>query len=128
MIGLGNDLLPVWCQAIHLICAYFSWTHRNKHQWNFSQSTKFILPENILTRDTFVLSADLLLQVNNNTLVNADHHRAVAVLKDAGNNVTMVVARESLLAGHERVVSTTHQYVDRTSYQNVRIMWYGYIV
>ena len=36
------------------------------------------------------------LQVNNNSLVEADHHRAVGVLKEAGNNVTMVVAREVL--------------------------------
>ena len=39
------------------------------------------------------------MQVNNNTLVEADHHRAVAVLKEAGNNVTMVVAREVLRPG-----------------------------
>ena len=32
-------------------------------------------------------------QVNNEILVDADHHRAVAVLKEAGNDVTMVVAR-----------------------------------
>ena len=44
------------------------------------------------------------LQVNNNSLVNADHHLAVAVLKDAGNNVTMVVGRETLLPGHDRAL------------------------
>lgn len=33
------------------------------------------------------------IQVNSNSLVNADHHRAVAVLKEAGNDVAMVVER-----------------------------------
>lgn len=36
------------------------------------------------------------VKVNSNSLVDADHHRAVAVLKEAGNSVTMVVAREKL--------------------------------
>ena len=31
--------------------------------------------------------------MNSDVLVDADHHRAVAVLKEAGNDVTMVVAR-----------------------------------
>ena len=31
--------------------------------------------------------------MNHEDLVGADHHRAVAVLKEAGNDVTMVVAR-----------------------------------
>ncbi|KAI0216998.1 Scribble [Lamellibrachia satsuma] len=38
---------------------------------------------------------DKVLAVNNEDLVGADHHRAVAVLKEAGNDVTMVVARET---------------------------------
>ena len=43
-----------------------------------------------------LMVGDKLLSVNSNTLVAADHHRAVAVLKDAGNDVTMIVAREKL--------------------------------
>ena len=34
-----------------------------------------------------------MLSVNENSLVDADHHRAVEVLKAAGNDVTMVVQR-----------------------------------
>ena len=37
---------------------------------------------------------DKLLQVNNTTLRDADHHRAVEVLKTAGSDVTMHVARK----------------------------------
>lgn len=33
------------------------------------------------------------VQVNGNSLVNANHLRAVAVLKEAGNDVSMVVTR-----------------------------------
>ena len=36
---------------------------------------------------------DKVLAVNQHSLVNADHHRAVDVLKAAGNDVTMVVER-----------------------------------
>ena len=36
---------------------------------------------------------DKVLSVNENSLVDADHHRAVEVLKAAGNDVTMVVQR-----------------------------------
>ncbi|ELT92576.1 hypothetical protein CAPTEDRAFT_148908, partial [Capitella teleta] len=43
-----------------------------------------------------LMVGDKLLSVNGNTLVDADHHRAVGVLKDAGNTLTMVVAREAL--------------------------------
>ena len=35
-----------------------------------------------------------MLQVNNNSLRDADHHRAVEVLKTAGSDVTMHVARK----------------------------------
>ena len=35
-------------------------------------------------------------QVNGHSLVGADHHRAVEVLKLAGNSVVMIVARETL--------------------------------
>ena len=34
--------------------------------------------------------------MNGHSLVGADHHRAVEVLKLAGNNVLMIVTRESL--------------------------------
>jgi len=37
---------------------------------------------------------DKLLSVNKESLTGADHHRAVAVLKDAGHDVTIVVLRE----------------------------------
>ncbi len=42
-----------------------------------------------------------------NSLVGADHHRAVSVLKDTGNIITMCVARETLLPSKMASVSTT---------------------
>jgi len=33
------------------------------------------------------------VQVNGQSLVNADHHHAVAVLKSAGNDITMVITK-----------------------------------
>ena len=38
----------------------------------------------------------LNFQVNNSSLVGADHHQAVSVLKEAGNNIRMEVSREAL--------------------------------
>ncbi|XP_070209398.1 protein scribble homolog isoform X4 [Littorina saxatilis] len=44
---------------------------------------------------------DKLLKVNENSLVEADHYFAVDVLKNSGNDITMVVAREKpLLNSH----------------------------
>jgi len=34
-----------------------------------------------------------VLKVNGHSLVNADHHHAVAVLKSAGNDITMVISK-----------------------------------
>ena len=39
---------------------------------------------------------DKLLSVNDHNLVGAEHHEAVAVLKEAGNAIVMEVAREVL--------------------------------
>ena len=49
-------------------------------------------------RASFVVMFHLLcvVQVNGHSLVGADHHRAVEVLKLAGNSVVMIVARETL--------------------------------
>ena len=38
-------------------------------------------------------------------MVNINHHQAVAVLKDAGNIVNMVVTREVLLPANDKSVS-----------------------
>ena len=38
------------------------------------------------------------MSVNQNSLVGADHHRAVEVLKTAGNDVTMVIRRKKEVA------------------------------
>lgn len=47
-----------------------------------------------------------MFQVNDADLVNADHYEAVNVLKSSGNDITMVVAREKLLANaHAEVTS-----------------------
>ncbi len=45
-----------------------------------------------------IVVGDKVLSVNGNTLVRADHHRAVEVLKRTGNVITMVVAREVILS------------------------------
>ena len=44
-----------------------------------------------------IVVGDKVLSVNGNTLVHADHHRAVEVLKKTGNVITMVVARKVIL-------------------------------
>ena len=45
------------------------------------------------SREAGLQVGDKVLSVNENSLVDADHHRAVEVLKAAGNDVTMVVQR-----------------------------------
>ena len=40
-----------------------------------------------------MLQADRLVRVNNNSLVDADHHRAVDVLKATGLRIEIVVQR-----------------------------------
>jgi len=42
--------------------------------------------------------------VNGHSLVNADHHHAVAVLKSAGNDITMVINKASNAPTHQASV------------------------
>jgi len=42
--------------------------------------------------------------VNGHSLVNADHHHAVAVLKSAGNDITMVINKASNTPTHQASV------------------------
>ena len=51
-----------------------------------------------------------VLQVNNDSLVDADHYFAVDVLKNSGNNITMVVAREKLLPNSHSPVSFSSSF------------------
>ena len=50
-------------------------------------------------------TSQTLPQVNNDSLVDADHYFAVDVLKNSGNNITMVVAREKLVPNSHSPVS-----------------------
>ena len=52
-----------------------------------------------------IVVGDKVLSVNGSTLVNADHHRAVEVLKKTGNVISMVVAREVILPRSSSAVS-----------------------
>lgn len=45
--------------------------------------------------------------MNSQSLVDADHHKAVEVLKEAGNYVTMVVSREVLRSKSTLLEKTT---------------------
>ena len=49
-------------------------------------------------------------QVNNDSLVDADHYFAVDVLKNSGNNITMVVAREKLVPNSHSPVSFSSSF------------------
>ena len=42
--------------------------------------------------------------MNGHSLVNADHHHAVAVLKSAGNDITMVINKASNAPTHQASV------------------------
>ena len=57
-------------------------------------SARFLIATQQICVDLDV-TCDLCVKVNGNSLVAADHHRAVQVLKEAGNDVTMIVVRES---------------------------------
>lgn len=50
---------------------------------------------------------DKLLSVNQNNLTNGDHMKAVNVLREAGNVVTMVVSREILVPSSQVLIQTT---------------------
>lgn len=50
-----------------------------------------------------IMVGDKVLSVNHNSLVGADHLEAVSVLKDAGNDVSVVVAREVILRDQKSV-------------------------
>ena len=45
-------------------------------------------------------------QVNKDSLVEADHYFAVDVLKNSGNDITMVIAREKLIPNSHPPVRT----------------------
>ncbi|XP_064651888.1 protein scribble homolog isoform X5 [Lineus longissimus] len=45
-----------------------------------------------------IMVGDKVLSVNDRCLVDVEHHEAVAVLKEAGNNVVIVVTREILMS------------------------------
>lgn len=53
-----------------------------------------------------ILKGDKLLQVNDQSLVGADHYDAVNVLKNSGDDITMVIARERLIADAQNEVIT----------------------
>ena len=55
------------------------------------------------------------LQVNGHSLLDADHHQAVSVLRDAGNEVTMVVQRETIVSP-EQVNTGTHTQMSTFRY------------
>ncbi|CAL1532219.1 unnamed protein product [Lymnaea stagnalis] len=67
-----------------------------------------------------ILKGDKLLKVNDENLVDADHYTAVNVLKNSGNDITMVVAREKLVANahaeSQEVRDTTHENVTTVSF------------
>ncbi|XP_059150020.1 protein scribble homolog isoform X4 [Physella acuta] len=67
-----------------------------------------------------IIKGDKLLKVNDADLVNADHYEAVNVLKSSGNDITMVVAREKLVANAHaealQVEDTTYESVTTVSF------------
>ncbi|XP_055872183.1 protein scribble homolog isoform X6 [Biomphalaria glabrata] len=67
-----------------------------------------------------ILKGDKLLKVNSNSLVDADHYTAVNVLKNSGNDITMVVAREKLVANAHaeslELGDTTHDNITTVSF------------
>ncbi|KAH9491964.1 hypothetical protein Btru_026899 [Bulinus truncatus] len=67
-----------------------------------------------------IVKGDKLLKVNNESLIDADHYTAVNVLKNSGNDITMVVAREKLVANaHAETLElggTTHDNVTTVSF------------
>ncbi|ESN98469.1 hypothetical protein HELRODRAFT_192938 [Helobdella robusta] len=63
-----------------------------------------------------IMVGDKLLEVNGNSLVNADHHRAVSVLKDAGNDVTAVVAR--LVAMENKGIANQANFLNNNNNNN----------
>ncbi|KAK3780634.1 hypothetical protein RRG08_044858 [Elysia crispata] len=67
-----------------------------------------------------IMKGDKLLKVNDSSLVGADHYEAVNVLKNSGNDITMVVAREKLVANAHaeasELVDSTHESVTTVSF------------
>ncbi|GFS11251.1 protein lap4 [Elysia marginata] len=67
-----------------------------------------------------IMKGDKLLKVNESSLVGADHYEAVNVLKNSGNDITMVVAREKLvanaLAETSELVDSTHESITTVSF------------
>ncbi|BFZ20895.1 hypothetical protein BsWGS_23932 [Bradybaena similaris] len=67
-----------------------------------------------------ILKGDKLLKVNDESLISADHYKAVEVLKNSGNNITMVVSREKLMPSTAAEVAvaeeSTHTNVTTVSF------------
>ncbi|KAK7489162.1 hypothetical protein BaRGS_00019540, partial [Batillaria attramentaria] len=62
---------------------------------------------------------DKLLKVNESSLVDADHYFAVDVLKNSGNDITMVVGREKVLANSHPVEEAAEEEEPHTSIATV---------
>uniref|UniRef100_A0A0B7BKI7 PDZ domain-containing protein n=2 Tax=Arion vulgaris TaxID=1028688 RepID=A0A0B7BKI7_9EUPU len=63
-----------------------------------------------------IMKGDKLLKVNDESLVAADHYRAVDVLKNSGNEITMVVSREKLLPSAQ---VEDDQVIEESTHTNV---------